>query len=142
MRTIAKGITRHRDANNVHVQTTYRNVEPSDAIDALIDTEAHKLEKFFARATGCRVLVERPHGRRGREFGVRIDITVPGDELVITHAPGVHQESRNDPSDEPPRLSKSAEVDAAHKDLQLAVRDAFRKATRRLQDYARRKRGE
>jgi hypothetical protein len=125
----------------VHVQISYRNVDQSDAIDRLIEAEAHKLEKFFARATGCRVLVERPHGRGGREYSVRVDITVPGDELAITHVPGVYREAKQDPGDEPPRLSKSAEVDAAHKDLQLAVRDAFRKAGRRLQDYARRKRG-
>jgi hypothetical protein len=125
----------------VHVQTAYRNVQQSDAIDALVDSEAHKLEKFFARATGCRVLIERPVGRRARPFSVRIDITVPGDELAITHTPGVYQEAKHDPGDEPPKLSKRAEVDAAYKDVQLAVRDAFRKATRRLQDYARRKRG-
>lgn len=103
----------------MHVQLSYRNVDHSEKIDRLVDAEAHKLEKFFARATGCRVLVERPHGRRESEYSVRIDIAVPGEELAITHEP----------------------ADAPHKDLQLAVRDAFRKAARRLQDYARRKRG-
>jgi ribosome-associated translation inhibitor RaiA len=125
----------------VHVQTSYRNVDASDAVETLIETEARKLEKFFARATGCRVLVERAHNRGGREYSVRIDITVPGGELAITHTPGLYQNAKNDPGDEPPRLSKSADVDAAHKDLQLAIRDAFRKAGRRLRDYARRKRG-
>jgi ribosome-associated translation inhibitor RaiA len=126
----------------VHVQTAYRNVPQSDAIDALVDSEAQKLDKFFARATGCRVVIERPVGRRARPFSVRIDIMVPGGEIAVTHVPDVHQEATHDPGDEPPKLSKRAEVDAAHKDLQLAVRHAFRKAGRRLQDYARRKRGD
>lgn len=124
------------------VQTTFRNVDVSDELERLVGDEARKLERFFERMTSCRVLIERAHRhrRRGSEFSVRIDIGVPGDELVINNAPDVHHDVKNDPGDEVPRLSKRAEVDAAHKDAQLAVRDAFRKATRRLQEYARRKR--
>ncbi|HEY9086021.1 MAG TPA: HPF/RaiA family ribosome-associated protein [Candidatus Tyrphobacter sp.] len=124
------------------VQTTFRNVEPSEALEALVEEEAHKLERFFERIVSCRVLIEHAHRRRGAEFGVHIDIGVPGDELVINHTPDLHRDFKEDPGDEVPRISKSADVDAAHKDARLAIRDAFRKASRRLQDYARHKQHE
>lgn len=92
----------------------------SSAADALIETEVRKLERFYARATACHVIVERSHARGGREYQVRIDITVPGTEIAITH--------------------ESPDLEAAHKDLGLAIRDAFRKAARQLRDYARRRR--
>lgn len=43
------------------VQITYRNMDPSDAVTARIETEAAKLDKFFPRITSCRVVVEVPH---------------------------------------------------------------------------------
>jgi cold shock CspA family protein len=39
-------------------------------------------------------------------------------------------------------MRKSQELAAPHQDLQLTIRDAFRAAGRRLQDYARRQRGD
>jgi cold shock CspA family protein len=65
----------------------------------------------------CRVVVEAPvrHHRKGGPYKVRIDLTVPGDELVINRQ--------------------------ADEDLYVAIRDAFHAARRRLEDYARRQRG-
>lgn len=105
------------------VQITYRGLEPSEALSELIHKEAAKLDKFFDRIIACRVLVEReqPHLRSGALFHVRIDLTVPGAELAIDTA-----------------RRKRADVDTAHKDPALAVRDAFRRARRRTQDFSRR----
>ena len=38
---------------------------------------------------GCRVIVEAPHRhhRKGKAYEVRIDLTVPGGELVINRSP-------------------------------------------------------
>lgn len=122
------------------VQVTYRGLDGSEALNELIHKEAEKLERFFDRIVGCRVLVEREqrHLRSGAPFHVRIDLTVPGAELTIDTAKSV----RASPSDEQAAARrKSAEVDAAHKDPALAVRDAFRRARRRTQDFARRTMG-
>lgn len=118
------------------VQITYRELDPSDALSRLIHEEAAKLDRFFDRIVSCRVLVEREqrHLRGGSPFHVRIDVGVPGDELVIDTVRGL----KANPPDEIAKRRKSTEVDAMYKDPALAVRDAFRRARRRIQDYARR----
>ena len=45
---------------------------------------------------GCRVAVECPHRQpqRGNSYHVRIDLTVPGGELVIKHEPSLKTRAR------------------------------------------------
>lgn len=79
----------------------------------IIRTHAAKLEKFFDRVVGCRVTVSVPNRwpqANPMVYVVRIDLTVPGEELVIRRQP---QETLLD-----------------------AIQDAFQVAGRRLQDYA------
>jgi len=81
----------------------------------MIRSHAEKLERFFGRVLGCTVTVTVPNRwpQDGpKMYGVRIDLTVPGEELVIHRQPNEH--------------------------LQDALQKAFRVAGRRLQDYARR----
>jgi ribosome-associated translation inhibitor RaiA len=100
------------------VEITFRDVPHSDALESDIRDKASKLETFYPHMTGCHIVVEMPHkhSHQGREFVVRLDIKVPGGELVINH-------------------EHSA-------DAHVAVRDAFDAARRKLQDYARRQRGD
>ena len=67
------------------LQVTLRDISPSEAIEAYIRERAAKLEQFYDRIMSCRVVVEAPvrHHRKGGPYKVRIDLTVPGDELVI-----------------------------------------------------------
>ena len=51
------------------LQVTFRNIEPSEAVRADIETHAAKLHLFFDRIVSCRVAVEaltrrgqKPHG--------------------------------------------------------------------------------
>lgn len=106
----------------IPLQITYRRVEESEALSALVRARASKLERFYEHVTGCRVLIEQPHHHRhsGEHFHVRIDLTVPGGELVVERAPS--ERSRNE-------------------DAYVAVTDAFRAARRELQDYVRKRRG-
>jgi ribosome-associated translation inhibitor RaiA len=124
----------------IPVQVTYRGLDPSEALSELIRKEAEKLDKFFERIVACRVHVEREQGhvRSGAPFRVRIDLTVPGGELTIDTGKSVRTSA---PDEEAPARRKSADIDAAHKDPVLAVRDAFRRARRRTQDFASRKTG-
>ena len=59
---------------------------PSEPIEANIRDRAEKLESFYDKIMGCRVLVEAPHHhhRAGQRYHVRIDLTVPGQEIVIS----------------------------------------------------------
>lgn len=54
-----------------------------------IRSRAEKLDSFYDKIIGCRVLVEAPHHhhRAGQRCHVRIDLTVPGEEIVINRAP-------------------------------------------------------
>jgi cold shock CspA family protein/ribosome-associated translation inhibitor RaiA len=125
----------------IPLQITFRNMESSPEAERLIDAEARKLETFHSRLMGCRVAVEVPHGhhRAGRLYHVRIDLTLPGKELVIKHEPSLSKEIRQTAV---AKMQKHLEVGIPHRNLYLAITDAFKIAGRRLQDYAHRQRGD
>jgi cold shock CspA family protein len=77
------------------------------------------LETVYYGFLRCHVVVEAPHRRHrtGRRYHVRVRLTVPGEELVVSRDPG---------RDEP------------HEDVYVAIRDSFHAARRRLEDYVRR----
>ena len=89
-----------------------------DSIRSIIREKALKLERFYDRLIGCRVRVAGPgrHHRSGGLFEVRIDLSVPGSELVVNHQ--------------------------RHEELVVAIREAFAAAKRRLDEHARRQREE
>ena len=122
------------------LQVTFRNVPGSESAEQWIRDEAAKLEIFHNRIMSCRVMVEVPHAhrRRGTPYHVRIDLTVPGGELVVKHEPTLSKRLRQHGG---VQLTKKFELDTPHKDLHLAIHDAFQAAGRRLADYARRHSG-
>jgi len=105
------------------LQITFRDMEPSVAVEARIREHAAELDRFYDRIVGRRVVVEMPHRHQhqGRLYAVHITLTVPGREIVIGRAPTEHQ---------------------AHEDVYVAIRDAFEAAKRQLEDHIRRERGE
>jgi cold shock CspA family protein/ribosome-associated translation inhibitor RaiA len=127
----------------IPLQITFKSMEPSEAIEAHVREAAVKLDSFYGEIMGCRVLVEAPHQhhRKGKQYHVRIDLTVPGGELVIKRAPRLIRPLRQVPDDVAQGESREPSKYAAHDDIQLAIRDAFDAARRKLQDYARRRRG-
>ena len=122
------------------IQITFRNMDHSDAVEARIREEAAKLETFYEGIMSCRVMVEIPHHhrQRGNPVHIRIDLGVPGGELVIKHEPSLHKTIRKAEED---RFTKESELHGPHKDAYVAIRDAFKTARRELQDFARRQRG-
>jgi ribosome-associated translation inhibitor RaiA len=128
---------------SVQTQISYQNVLPSGAFERLIRAEAEKLRRFFdARITTCRVLLEQAHTRQrhGSPFHVLIELAVPGEQLVVSH----WADARPVPplSDEGPMHFRGSEEKASeHRDAGLAIRDAFHKLERQLQDYAARQSG-
>lgn len=104
------------------LQITFKDMEPSEAIEKWVGQHAAKLEKFYSPIIRCQVVIEAPHrhSHHGRLYSVRIDITVPGDEILATH---------------------QGRKDHAHEDVYVALRDAFDAARRQLQDVARKQRG-
>ena len=123
------------------LQITFRNMESSRIVEKWIRAEAAKLETFYNQIMGCHVAVEIPHGhhRQGKPYHIRIDLILPGKELVIKREPNLSNWTRRVGEAE---VSKRLEVETPHKSLRLAIHDAFKVAGRRLQDFARRQRGD
>lgn len=105
----------------IPLQITYRNMQQSNAVDTKIREKAKKLERFAEHITSCRVIIEAPHKyhQHGRIYSVKIDITLPGEEIVA---------------------SRHSDQNHAHEDVYVAIRDAFRASRRKLEDYVRRRR--
>lgn len=130
----------------IPLQITFRHMPPSPAIEENIREKAAKLDELHDGIMGCRVAVEAPHRHhhKGKAYVVRIDLTVPGGELVINREPKRLVAKKANGAEEPE--NDFAELHepskhAAHEDLYVAIRDAFNAAGRKLQDHARRRRG-
>jgi cold shock CspA family protein/ribosome-associated translation inhibitor RaiA len=130
----------------IPLKITFRDMAPSAAIEANIREKAAKLDSLYDRIMSCRVIVEAPHRHhhKGKTYEVRIDLTVPGGELVINRAPKRLAAAKLIRSEEPEKdfaeLHEPSKH-AAHEDVYVAIRDAFNAAGRKLQDHARRQSG-
>ena len=85
---------------------------PEDRAD--VRRRVTRLERFYARITGCRVTVAVPQQRRRTDrklYRVRLVLTVPLGTIAIDRQPG--------------------------RTLRTALDDAFQAVRRRLQDHAR-----
>ena len=119
---------------------TFRGVERTAALEAEVIARLGKLETYYPGIMGCRVLVElvQRHHEAGNRYHVRIDLTVPGEEIVVTHEASLRATTRDVDAE---KITRLAEPDPERKHARVAIREAFDIARRRLQDYARRQRG-
>ncbi len=123
------------------LQVTFRNMKHSVEVEDWIRAEAEKLETFHHRIVGCRVAIELPHRhhKKGKPIHIRVDLTLPGKEIVIKREPvAIHRAPVNGEA----AVSSPAKAKSPHADLQLVIHDAFKSAGRRVQDFARRQRGQ
>src|SRR6516225_5610681 len=73
----------------VPLKITFRNMARSRAIEDSIREKAQKLDSFYNHIMSCRVIVEAPHRHhhKGKAYVVRIDMSVPGGEIVVNRQP-------------------------------------------------------
>lgn len=90
----------------IPLDITFKGVEHSEALESKIRERADKLELHADRIQRCRVVVEAPHKhhQKGALYEVRIDVRIPGEELVV---------------------NRTGHRNPAHEDPYVAVRDAF-----------------
>jgi ribosomal subunit interface protein len=107
----------------VPLQITFRHMDTSEALTARIHSRVEELERFFDRIISCRVVVECQHQRhqQGNLFHVRVDLNVPGREIVV---------------------GRDLTARHAHEDAHVAVRDAFDAVRRLVEDHVRQSRGD
>lgn len=102
----------------VPLEISARWITLTPDLESELRRRADKLERFYNRITSCRIAVEQHtanHHQEGGPYRVRLDITVPGSELV-----------------------SDKEAD----DLYGAVRAAFDAAERQVDAYSQKQRGE
>ncbi len=99
------------------VQITVHDFSLTEPVEAELRRKAAKLDTYYDHILGCKVVVEAPvhHHHRGGPFKVRIELAVPGNDLVVNHKDG--------------------------EELSIAIREAFHAIRRQLEDYVRQRRG-
>jgi ribosomal subunit interface protein len=100
------------------VKIVIRNMPNSPALEEHIRKKAEKITQHYQKINSCQIAVEIPqkHKRNGKLFKVRIDLTVPGKEIVVNR-----------------KLDE---------DVYVAIRDAFDALIRQLDNYACKRRGD
>lgn len=106
---------------SIPLQLTFRDMDPTPALEALVRDWTNKLERVYPRIERCDVMIERPHQHqhKGQLFHVRVSVAVPGPDIVI---------------------SRDQALDGAREDVYVAIRDAFRAARRQLEGLQHRRR--
>jgi ribosomal subunit interface protein len=101
----------------IPLQITFRDIEPSDAVEARINERVKRLEKFASRATSLHVTVAAPHqsGHKGQMYQFTLELCLPGGDVVVRQG------------DSPNR---------AHEDIYVAMRDAFLALERQVHDQS------
>lgn len=104
------------------LEITFRHMDPSPALESAVRERVEKLEKFCHEIISCRVTIESPHQHhhKGNLFQLRLDVTVPGKEIVVTRSP---------------------DDEHSHEVAYVALRDAFDSLRSQFEDYARKRHG-
>lgn len=108
-------------AKEILIQISFKDLDRSDAVEALVREKIHKLQLFHAGIVSCHVVVSSTHRHhQGNFFHVAIDLSVPGHRLVA---------------------NREADEHHAYTDVYVAIRDAFNSMGRQLEDLARHQQG-
>jgi ribosomal subunit interface protein len=99
----------------MQTQVTFIDLDESPIAKKEIEKRIKKLERHFKRIVRCEVRVTCPHHHRSthRLYHVEVSVVIPGEDVIVSH---------NHSDDE------------AHKDMNVAIRDAFNAADRILHD--------
>ncbi|TXD44600.1 HPF/RaiA family ribosome-associated protein [Lujinxingia vulgaris] len=119
---------RRRRFMRVPLEIAFKQVEASASLERLVRERVDRLPRYFQRIIACRVAVEAASRNNQHEvtgYRVRVEVSVPGNDLVATATP-----------------RQGASARAVVHDPYQAVRDAFVAMERRLKSYAGRLRTE
>jgi ribosome-associated translation inhibitor RaiA len=100
------------------VEITFHGIEKSDAVEQRVREKVAKLEKHFGRMTSCRVVVDAPQRNvaKPKVYQLKIEVGVPKRRPIVV------------------RLERVGSH--ASEELNLAIRDAFDAALRKIDGVA------
>jgi cold shock CspA family protein len=106
----------------IEPQISFRNVRRNASLDRMILGGIEKLEEVHGRITAIRMAVEdqRGPGTHDHLYRVRLEVSVPGREVIVKETPA------GDP----------------HPSLDQVLNEAFDTARRRLKEMSKRQKGE
>lgn len=98
------------------VNITFRDIDPSPAVEARIHDRAKRLEKFARRATSLQVTVAAPHqsGHKGTLYQFTLELRMPKKDIVVKQGDSPNH---------------------AHEDVYVAMRDAFAALERQVRGH-------
>ena len=94
-------------------EVSFRDIDSSEFLQSAIEEKIEKIQKHYDHLIGCKVTVSAPHKHQnqGKIFHIQIQLKVPGNDIFVNREP---------------------ELNHAHEDFYIALRDAFEAATRQL----------
>lgn len=107
---------------NTSLQISFHNLPHSRVIERAIHEAVSRLEGIHDRITSCCVIIDQPHRhhKEGNPYQIRIDLKMPGAELVVKR--------------EPPGS-------VAYGDLSTVIQEAFDDMERQIEEFLARRRG-
>jgi ribosomal subunit interface protein len=102
----------------IPLEITMLDIEKTPLIEERIQKKVDKMSQYFDRIESCKVVVEEPqkHKHQGKLYNVRIEVIVPGKQLVANKHP--------------------------NEDLYVAMRDSFLAMYRQLEGFSHKIRGD
>jgi ribosomal subunit interface protein len=102
----------------IPLNITTRDVDLTPDLENLVRRKAEKLERHHSGIVGCRVTIEGPgnHHTTGGPYNVRLYITVPSGEIVVSQQP--------------------------EETLRAAIQSSFQAAERQVEDLSQLQRGD
>jgi ribosomal subunit interface protein len=97
---------------HMQISTTFRDMDPSPALQAAAERWVARLEQVCDRMVSCHISVEMPHRRhhQGAAFAIHVVVGVPGAQIAASNHTAT--------------------------DAYVALGDAFRAARRQLLEHA------
>jgi cold shock CspA family protein len=104
------------------LQISFHNLPHSRVIERAIQEAASRLEGIHKPIVSCRVIIDQPHRhhKEGNPYQIRIDLKMPGAELVVKREP-------------PGSL--------AYGDLSIVIQEAFDEMEQQIEEFVNRRRG-
>ena len=113
------------------VQISFRNMAVAPELEEEVRSRVAWLDSFYPRIVGCRVVLQAPHRHRHRPLHIRIELSLPGEDVVVEHEATLETTAR--------AARTSNDQGGHHPDAHVAIREAFDLVRRRLEDAVRRR---
>lgn len=69
------------------INVTIRDIDHSDALQTFINKKSDKLFSHCSKIKHCSLVIEQTqkHQHQGKLYKAKIDVTIPGTELAVSH---------------------------------------------------------